>query len=267
MPGLGHWYVEIEKQAFWRGNPHTWVNRYVLSGPTPSETVAQDVINQLKLIEGQLHPQITASNGVGFVIGRAYGATGGPPFATIAYNASAEPSSATGFPGAGWDDTQQGTADTLEVCTLVEVPLQGLSSTGKPVTLRKYFRMTTYGSIEDTSGASIGTIDRAGIAAVCLPWTTGLGSGGATVIGTSGRAPSDVPTAHPYIVNHQVPRGRKRKSASSLVGVYGSVNAGVVTMTLPNPHDVVRLKRWQLDNDPEARGVEPPEPLPFDLFP
>jgi hypothetical protein len=268
MAGLGHWYIEIEKQAFWRGNPHTWVNRYVMSGLTPSASAAATVINALKNIEEQLHAAVTSGAGVGFVEGRAYGATGGPPFETFGYNEGLTPTTATGFAGAGWSGTEQAPAPALETCMMVETPLLGLSTSGKPVSLKKYFRGATYGVDEDYSAAAINPTDQAGITALVLPWQTGLGDPGSQVISPTGRTPAGPPTAHPFIVNHQVPRGRKKAAASSLVGVSGSLDAGIVTMRLPNIHDIQRLKKWQLDNENPEPGVPGiGEPIPFELFP
>lgn len=214
--GLGYWYIEIEKQAYWRGQQHTWVNRYVMSGSDPTATQANTVQAALKSIENVIHPLVAAGAGVGFVSSRAYGAAGGPPFNVIPYNTSKAPGTATGFAGPTWT-TGLIWAPTLETCLLVQTPLNGMSSSGKPIALRKYFRGVAFTTeLADNTGVMPAT-DAAGIANACLTWKTGIGANAWVVIGTSGKQASAVPTAHPYLVAHQVPRGRKKKASSSSV--------------------------------------------------
>lgn len=210
--GIGHWYVESEKQAFWRGNPHTWVNRYVMSGADPSASDAETVMTDIHDVEDQLHANVDAANGIGFVQLRAYGSAGGPPFATVPYNLTKEKASSTGFGGAQWTGHTQGAAPTLETCQLLETTLSGLSTTGKPVYLRKYYRGVTYGGTEDYSDESIGADDVSGIEALTTIFQTGIGSGSWVVIGTSGKQASAAPVCHPFLVAHQIPRGKKKKS-------------------------------------------------------
>lgn len=214
----GHWYVELEKQAFWRGAPHTWVNRYVMSGAQPSASDAQSVITALHLIENDLHPPMAAGVGVGYVQGRAYPSGKGTFFANVDYNVSKASGTATGFHGPP-DSGDLVWAPTLETCLLIETRLQGLSSTGKPTYLRKYFRGCSTGAAQDNvaGGIPAGTITD--LNALTTPWQTGMGSQNWVVIGNSGSQASAAPTVHPFLVAHQVPRGKKKKpsSASGLI--------------------------------------------------
>lgn len=211
----GHWYVEIKKQAFWRGNPHTWVNRYILSGSQPSGSDAETVISALHDIEDQMEPAHASGAGIGFVIGSAYPSGSGGPFAVVPYNTSEGAGSATGFSGAGWTDADQGWAPTLETCMMMETPITGLNSRGKPISLRKYFRGVMSGGNEAEGTTGVTADDITGSEAVCLPWKTGMGSSNWVVIAPSGAQASGPPVCHPFLVNHQIPRGRKRKPASS----------------------------------------------------
>lgn len=215
--GLGHWYVEIEKQAYWRGKEHNWVNRYVLSGSDPDASDATSVITQLKGIENQIHPEVAAGEGVGFVEARAYASTGYAPFVTVPYNADLDPGSATGFAGPSYSGAHTIFAPTLETCLLVETLMTGLSSTGKPIFARKYFRGISFSGPYAAVPTQIPSTDVAGIGALCAPWKTGLGGGSWVVIGTGGRLMSGVPTVHPQLVAHQIPRGRKKKSTAAAV--------------------------------------------------
>lgn len=212
--GIGKPYVEIEKQAYWRGVPHTWVNRYVLSGPNPSAADATSVINGLKAIEDKLHPQANAGNGVGFVEGRCYASTGYTPIVTVPYNSDKAIGTATGFAGGTWATHTQIWAPTLETCLLIEIPLVLPSSSGKPVTLKKYMRGNSFNFNEDYQDAQIPTPDLVGIAAACLPWTTGIGGTFYTLSALTANPTSGPPTARPYLVTHQIPRGRKKKKTT-----------------------------------------------------
>lgn len=218
MSGLGHWYIELEKQAYWRGVQHYWVNRYVMSGSDPDASDAESVITDLVNIESQLHPNTAVNVGCGYIEGRAYLSTGGPPFARNEYNASKAVDTATGFGGTTAGGYALTWAPTLETCLLVETPMTGLSSTGKPVFNRKYIRGVTCSSAEDSSGVELPAAMITALNAVVLPWKTGMGASSWVVIGTSGRLASSAPTVHPYLVAHQVPRGKKRKTTTTSSG-------------------------------------------------
>lgn len=216
MPGIGHWYVEIQKQAYWRGVNKTWMNRYVLSGADPVASDAESVISALHDIENKVYPGVSAGNGVGFVKGTAYASGGGAPFAEVTYNPSLSPASATGFTG-GHTYTDLAFNGTLENALGVRIPMNGLSSRGKPVYCRKYFRGIT-GAAGSLGGAVNGdpldSADLAYINTTVLPWQTGMASNNWVVIGNSGRQASSAPQAEQFLVNRQVPRGKKRKSTT-----------------------------------------------------
>lgn len=218
MAGLGHWYIELKKQAFWRGVPHTWVNRYVMSGGDPTGTDAESVIGALHDIEDVLFPTEASGNGVGFVVGRAYASTGGPPFAEVAYNASEASGSATGFTGGSHGGVTATWAETLETCLLIETLMEGLSSRGKPIYNRKYFRGINAGPQESIGSTPINSAYIAAVNTIVKPWQTGMGASSWIVVGSGGRLPAAAPTVHPWQVAHQVPRGKKRKVVTTSGG-------------------------------------------------
>lgn len=217
--GLGHWYVEIEKQGTWRGAVHTWMNRYVMSGVDPTSAQAASTISALKNIENALYPQVTAGTGVGFVKGTAYLSTGGAPLTTQGYNTTLAAATATGFSGPTGGYTSLSFAGQLENCLETRTLLTGLSSTGKPVYLRKYFR-GFYAGTEDSFGAApILAADITKATGTIAPWFTGMTTGSYTVIGVSGRQAAIAPTVQVWLGNHQVPRGKKRKLMVAGLGI------------------------------------------------
>jgi hypothetical protein len=211
----GHWYVEIRKQAFWRGNPHTWVNRYVMSGAQPSAADAVTVISAIKGIEDNIYPHVAADAGVGFVDGKAYPSGKGTFFAYVPYNESQAAGSATGFTGSVYGGSPPVWANTLEVCFMMETPLNGLSSSGKPVYLRKFYRGMAGGDIESDVPGGIGSALITFFEQMVLPFQTGIGANNWVVIGNNGEQASGPPTLKPFMFNRQIPKGRKKKPTTS----------------------------------------------------
>jgi hypothetical protein len=219
--GLGHWYVEVQKQAWWRGVQHLWVNRYVLSGSDPTASQGESVAYYLLQMENKLYPNVEAGIGVGFVKASAYKSTGGAPLATYYSNESQSPSSATGFTGPSSTYATLSWQNTLEVCLDVRTELTALSSSGKPVYLRKFYRGFLHGG-EDNGSTPIASGDLTAIDATLAELQTGIGSTSYVVIGPSGGLASGAPTAQPHLGNHQIPRGRKRSRASETSSAYAS---------------------------------------------
>lgn len=219
MAGLGHWYVELEKQAWWRGANVTWVNRYVMSGVDPSAADALSVIFDLYAIENEIHPAAAGGLGVGFVQGRAYSGSGGSFFAHADYNPSKVPSSATGFSGLPGPPTGAPSFGPLEGCLMVESQLQGVSSRGKPTYLRKYIRGWQYVDPIGSSDGQVPSAIQTQVNSIASPWHTGMGSSSWVVIGVSGKQTSSYPVTKGYLVNRQKPRGRKKKVTATPAAV------------------------------------------------
>jgi hypothetical protein len=211
----GHWYLELEKEGFWRGSPHTWVNRYIMSGSQPGNTDTQSVITQLVQIEQQIFPFTPAGQGVGHVEARAYPSGSGPPYLVVTYKTATGPAGSTGFGNNPQGDLGFQWAPTLETCVLLNTPVAGLNSRGKPISLRKYYRGLMDGETEDNAVGGITAARKAAMEAVVLPFKTGLGTNSYVVIAGSGAQASAAPTVQPFLVAHQIPRGKKRKKTGS----------------------------------------------------
>jgi hypothetical protein len=233
----GHWYIEMEKQAFWRGVTHTFINRYVMSGAQPSATDAESVITAIHAIENQIFPMTGAGQGVGFVQGRAYPSGSGTFYANVNYNTSLAAGTATGFDTAGSSTLARVWAPTLETCLLLETLMTGLNSKGKPIYNRKYYRGVYAGPTEDNADGTLPGGVIATVAAITAPFKSGMGSSDWVVIANSGAQASLPPTAHPYLVARQIPRGKKKKTTSSGVlsfladaAAKGVVSGGVAAL-------------------------------------
>lgn len=205
--------VQITKQGWWRGVNTTFQNDYWLSG-TPSGSAMQTIINGLKDIEDTLFPTCDEHLGVGFVDGKLYGPGNGPPIAEVQYNQGGGVSTSTGFTGPSTAYGILTFQGTLENALEVRSTVNGLSKTGKPIHLRKLFRGIA--CIESAGADSpINSNDLAAIHTNCLPWVTGIAGTSFVVVSPKGSTVSLGPTAQPYIVNRQKPRGRKRKAVTS----------------------------------------------------
>lgn len=105
--------------------------------------------------------------------------------------------------------------ETLETCCILQCPV-GLSSTGKPVYLRKYIHGIPSGNLTASADGVVLTILAAGTTAA---HNMGNGSwfGSRVYCSPTGRQPVSstdwAPLTHPG--NHQMPRGRKRKTISA----------------------------------------------------
>lgn len=212
--GLGHWYIELEKQGFWRGKVHTWVNRYVMSGPDPTSSVAVNIMGQIKNAEDHIYPSRTAGVGVGFVIAKAYLSTGHAPFATVPYNTSLNAASATGFSGPATAYTSLTWSNQLEACLDVRALLPNLSISGKPVYLRKYYRGFLHTQAEDGGVTPIAAADITEINSNLGLLTNGGLPNGITVIGLAQAVTPSAFTAQTFTGNHQIPRGKKKKKVT-----------------------------------------------------
>jgi hypothetical protein len=212
------WYVDLVKQAYWRGSNTQFSNRYYLSGGDPTEGVALAAITDLHHIENLIFPTVAGGQGVGFVEGKAYRSTGGPPIEVVDYNSSGAIATATGWTGTAVTGQTIQYANTIEVCLETRMLMLGLSTTGKPIYTRKFFRGWSYlAEDEEFTVTPIPTTIQTAYNALILPWQTGLPTSFVTVVGTDGRTASAAqpPTVQPFLGNHQKPRGKKRKTTSS----------------------------------------------------
>lgn len=215
MTPIGHPYVDIKHARYWRGVPHAWSTRYIISGPTPDSTTFFNIAAELLQIERDILYGGSGGGTVGgFLETRTYTGQGGAPTNVVTYGQLATPSSWLTYNGAPWVGiTGLDFVDAAEACFEVRTPLQGLSSRGKPVYLRKFFH-----SVGQVQGDYSGNLPAAAVTQIAphiAPWTNGSLPGGRVIISPSGRQSSGPPTVQPYLGNHQMPRGRKRRALAT----------------------------------------------------
>jgi hypothetical protein len=207
--------VQIDHARYWRGSPHTWSTRYFISGSTPTTEDASTLAEQLVGMESEVfYPGPSAS--AGFLNVKVYPTGTGPALYEYTYGVIETPSTWVAYTGTKWTSITAQQEGAFEPALSVVIPLTGLSTKGKPVTARKYYHAIpiSYGagdsSAPDVSSSNV-TLLESGLALL----NNGSLVGGRRVISNGGRLPSSNPTVQPYYTNHQAPRGRKKKAASS----------------------------------------------------
>jgi hypothetical protein len=233
MAKTGHPNVVIEFTSSWRGTPHVWRSTANHSGT--AFTNDADRISFLQSYFRVIRFFISASDLLTFVSGVKY--YNGTDSATTyeAFFANETAAASAGYAlGGGTISVNQGEAFTgstttqmmsgLECCTVLQAPV-GLSSTGKPVFLKKFIHCAP---------ASQGDID--GVPLDSTAPTLALGLGDGTMYGTrvvcSATGKQGVWVPNPYFGNHQMPRRRKKTTSSSSSLALLTTIAGLASETL-----------------------------------
>lgn len=216
----------VKHVRYWRGTIHRWSTSYSLTGngTTPDVTACQTLLAaDDDMCYGGSGSQIGGTYEASF-----YRASGGIPVATYTKFDYSVPLDWVVPRGAGWVSHAALTEPSAETALLVTWPA-GYSSTGKPVTFRKWWHMVPVttagaGSLPDIPTATITSlVSHAQTLATCLAPTYGL------VFGNASRLAGLVPTVDAFYSNHQMPRGRRRSTARLLQ------NGGIFQ---PNPIEI-----------------------------
>lgn len=149
-----------------------------------------------------------------------YESTGGAPLSTTVYFDWEDPSSWIPYTGTAWSGVDPATPIDAsgESALLLVGHMPGLSSTGKPITTRKYLHAVPSRTAADYGDPDVSPADATALAALFDPQYMGNAAG---VIPTS-------VTAEPYYFNHQRVRGRRRTVKNVAAQ---SFSAGVVAGT------------------------------------
>lgn len=234
MAKTGHPNVVLLHGCYWRGSPHVWSTVYNLSGSTPNAADQVQLIRQLRDIESSILFGGNGGTARGFIEGRFYTGQGGIPTAVDTYGTKADPASWLSYTGIVWGATSAPYEETREVAMLIKTPLNGLSSRGKPVFLRKYFHAIPFFADNGQIPSSFVTL----INNAVLPWTNGSLHNGVVVIGQSGRQSSLPPATDTFTVARQMPRGRRKK----VTATPASVAAAFSRLTLVDQAQALALE-------------------------
>lgn len=192
MPIVG---VSITKKCTFRGADQEFSNVYYYSGPTPGVADADALAAAVKADEVQFH-----SGDVTFVRYRVWTAGG-----SMAANNMISQGTLSGL-------GSQAAIATMdrERAVLVSWPA-GVSNTGKPVYLRKWFHScgicagVTFGTSQLQNTAQIATADRTAIATAAGSLVSQVVGGNTyALVAKSGRSMSGGAICHKYLEHHQL---------------------------------------------------------------
>ena len=196
----------VSHVRYWRGGIHRWSTSYQYTGSltAPLDTAAATAL---------LNADNKMLFGTGTTAGGTYKcaiyseATGGVPVATYTAFDWETPAAWQAGSASVWPTSANVVDPVAETALLVEWPA-GLSRTGKPVNMRKWYHMvpvsTVTGGTQQVSAAQITALQgQAQQLQTVLNPTYGL------ALGTAGRLPG-TPRVSPFYVTHQMPRGRRR---------------------------------------------------------
>jgi hypothetical protein len=217
MAKTGHPNFVIDFKSPWRGTIHTWSITSSHSGS--SFTTSADMIAFLQSVFEVIRTFISASDALTFVSGvKYYNGSASSPLYELTFANEAAAAAAGYALGGGAVSASQGEAFTggtstqlmsgLECCTILQAPV-GLSSTGKPVFLKKFIHCAP---------AATGDSDLVPFSSGAGGFAATLGNGGLygsrVLISATGKQGAWAPYA--YFGNHQMLRRRKKATSTSL---------------------------------------------------
>lgn len=220
MAKTGFGNFDYVMQGTWRGKLHQFHIAANHSGSafnaTDAETFMTGASSPYKLTFGPFQ----AAEGITCVAAKYYDGTHSSPIWEAFYDTDNPAPTNLEPTQSAFGILPSATAYPLEMCVMLESNV-GFGSTGKPVYNRKFLRGAPLGAIGNTSGDPTWTF---GTGAQADAATAGDGSwfGTRVYISPTGKQ-GDTWAALTNIGNHQIPRGRKRKTSSASNSVGSSI--------------------------------------------
>lgn len=199
--------------GWWRGKIKRWNTTFHRTDSTQTTSL----YNKMQAA-GYVNPGDVLGDCSGGVASIAvYNATGGAPISNTIYFDWQTPTTWKPYTGTCWADVPAGTPldASGESAVVIVGNMSGLSSTGKPVTTRKYLHAIPSRTAADYADPDVSVAAQAALAA---QFTTSY------MANPAGVSPNSV-TVEPYYFNHQRVRGRRRTTSQV---VAQSFSAGVV---------------------------------------
>jgi hypothetical protein len=198
----------VRHVRYWRGAVHRWSTVYQFVG-TPSSGITTTDCHTLLDADNKMLYATGPSRGGSYECAIYNQASGGVPVAVYtAFDWTAPAGWLVGSASA-WATPSANPAEPAEAAMLVEWPA-GLSSSGKPVRLRKWYHMVPTSSA--IGGAvDIVTSDYTPLLAAATSLVGVLSSKGLVLGSSTGRFAGTAPIIDRFYCNHQMGRGRKRK--------------------------------------------------------
>ena len=201
----------VRHVRYWRGQVHKWSTVYQFLGTPTSAIGVSDAQALLTADDKMCWGAGTVANGGTYECDIYNVASGGVPIASYVAFPWATPASWIAYSGASWGVATALQDPVAEAALLVEWAA-GLSSSGKPVKLRKWYHAVKQSSAQGTA-QSVAAADVTALTTAANAMVNVLGSKGLTLGSSTGRF-AGTATVRPYLENHQMPRGRRRRTTS-----------------------------------------------------
>jgi hypothetical protein len=207
----------VRHVRYWRGDVHRWSTVYPFLGTLTSALTSSDA-ETLLLADDKMCFGINAGDGGTYECDLYDTASGGVPVASYIAFDWTTPGSWIKYGGAAW--TGGTVFETQAETSLAVTWPAGLSRTGKPVVLRKWYHAVpvSVGTAGQTPDIATGNLTSLKAQAVVL--INALSAKGLVMGSASGRFAGTVPVVSPFYENHQMPRGRRRKALVTASGRY-----------------------------------------------
>lgn len=207
----------VRHVRYWRGAVHRWSTVYQFVG-TPSTTIDAGACTALLTADDKMcYGNGIAANGGTYECSIYNVASGGVPIANVVRFDWETPGAWIAYAATSWGSVTGTFSNNAEDALLVEWHA-GLSSSGKPVSLRKWYHavpiITAASNAQNVAAANVTSLTTAANALVNV-----LGSYGLTLGSSAGRFAGSA-FVQPYLANHQMPRGRRRRALVTASGRY-----------------------------------------------
>lgn len=231
---MGTYRGVVRHVRYWRGVVHRWSTSYQMVGSFSGVTGVAFAHALLTADDKMCYGGGLASFGGTYECSIYDEVAGGTPLVSYIAFDWTTPASWIAHSGTAWGATTGAAETNAEVALDVKWP-SGISRTGKPVSMRKWYHavpsVTPAGGAQQIPSATVTSLN-AGALAV----QSAIASGG-VVMGTASGRIAGTGVALPFYGNHQMPKGRRRVTAASLKGIKLSelegLLGGVAGLVLP----------------------------------
>lgn len=207
----------VRHVRYWRGKIHRWSTVYQYVGNPTATLDDTDCQEILQLDDAMCYGQSAVDGGT-YQCEIYNNASGGVPIANFTRFDWQTPGTWIKYGSGAWGPASADIASPAETALLVEWPC-GLSKSGKPVSLRKWYHAVPT-SGEPGAQADVSAGDLVSLQAKASQLIGPLGAKGLVLGSATGRLAGD-PVVKAFYGNHQMPRGRRKKPAfkASLVSL------------------------------------------------
>lgn len=214
---MADYRIIIDHVRYWRGKVHRWSTSYSMTGngTTPDATACGTFLAAESKL---LYPGDGASRGGPYEC-RIYLRSGGVPVATFTKFNWQAPAEWVAPSGEAWSSITDGNFDDTAEDAVLLTWEAGLSKTGKPVFFRHYYHAIPFMGSSVAGQQTVPAAVVTNLQSYGQQLVTSLAPGYGLVQGNANRLAGTSPVAGPYVVTHQMPRGRKRPIKVTANGV------------------------------------------------